>query len=79
MKSAVPRLMLIFVAGTWYLLAQLITGREVFMARWARFALGLELVVSWTVWSHHLLSDQSQPAALKMGSGEFVTGSIASA
>ena len=66
-------LVLIFVAGTWYLLAQLITGREVFMARWARFALGLELVVSWTVWSHHLLSDQSQPAALKMGSGEFVT------
>lgn len=66
-------LVLVFVAGTWYLLAQLITGREVFMARWARFALGLELVVSWTVWSHHLLSDQGQPAALKMGSGEFVT------
>ncbi len=66
-------LVLVFVAGTWYLLAQLITGREVFMARWARFALGLELVVSWTVWSHHLLSDQSQPALLKMGSGEFVT------
>lgn len=66
-------LVLVFVAGTWYLLAQLITGREVFMARWARFALGLEVVVSWTVWSHHLLSDQGQPAALKMGSGEFVT------
>ena len=66
-------LVLIFVAGTWYLMAQLITGREIFMARWAHFALGLELVVSWTVWSHHLLSDQAQPAALKMGSGEFVT------
>ncbi|MCL2422611.1 MAG: cbb3-type cytochrome c oxidase subunit I [Micrococcales bacterium] len=66
-------LVLVFVAGAWYLLAQLITGRQVFMARWARFALGLELVVSWTVWSHHLLSDQAQPAALKMGSGEFVT------
>lgn len=66
-------LVLIFVAGTWYLLAQLITGQQVFMARWARFALGLELVVSWTVWSHHLLSDQAQPALLKMGSGEFVT------
>lgn len=66
-------LVLIFVAGAWYLLATLITGRQVFMARWARFALGLELVVSWTVWSHHLLSDQAQPAALKMGSGEFVT------
>lgn len=66
-------LVLVFVAGTWYLLASLITGREVFMARWARFALGLELVVSWTVWSHHLLSDQAQPAMLKVGSGELVT------
>ncbi len=66
-------LVLVFVAGAWYLLASLITGREVFMAKWARFALGLELVVSWTVWSHHLLSDQAQPAALKIGSGELVT------
>jgi len=66
-------LVLIFVAGAWYLLAQLITGREVFMAKWARAALGLELVVSWTVWSHHLLSDQAQPAVLKVGSGEIVT------
>lgn len=66
-------LVLVFVAGSWYLLASLITGREVFMAKWARFALGLELVVSWTVWSHHLLSDQAQPAMLKVGSGEMVT------
>ena len=66
-------LVLIFVAGAWYLLAQLITGKEIFMAKWARAALGLELVVSWTVWSHHLLSDQSQPAILKIGSGEMVT------
>jgi len=66
-------LVLVFVAGAWYLLATLITGRRVFMARWARFALGLELVVSWTVWSHHLLSDQAQPALLKVGSGEMVT------
>ena len=34
---------------------------------------GYELVVSWTVWSHHLLSDQAQPELLKMGSGELVT------
>jgi len=66
-------LVLIFVAGAWYLLATLITGRELFMAKWARFALGLELVVSWTVWSHHLMSDQAQPAMLKVGSGELVT------
>jgi len=66
-------LVLIFVAGTWYLLASLITGKPVFMQNVARAALLIELVVSWTVWSHHLLSDQSQPAMLKIVSGELVT------
>lgn len=66
-------LVLIFVAGTWYLLATLITGRSLFMQNWARALLALELVVSWTVWSHHLLSDQGQPAILKVVSGEMVT------
>jgi len=64
---------LIFVAGTWYLLAMLITGKDLYMARIARLALWVELVVSWTVWSHHLLADQAQPAILKIVSGEFVT------
>lgn len=66
-------LVLIFVAGTWYLLATLITGKQLFMQNIARAALLLELVVSWTVWSHHLLSDQAQPGILKVLSGEFVT------
>ena len=66
-------LVLIFVAGTWYLLATLITGKKLFMENIARAALLVELVVSWTVWSHHLLSDQAQPAALKVVSGEMVT------
>jgi len=66
-------LVLIFVAGTWYLLAMMITGKKLFMQNIARAALLLELVVSWTVWSHHLLADQSQPAVLKIVSGEFVT------
>jgi cytochrome c oxidase subunit 1 len=66
-------LVLIFVAGTWYLLATLITGKELYMAKWARLALWVELVVSWTVWSHHLLSDQAQPGFLKIISGELVT------
>ncbi len=66
-------LVLVWVAGTWYLLANLITGRGVFMANVARAALLVELVVSWTVWSHHLLSDQGQPAILKVVSGEMVT------
>jgi cytochrome c oxidase subunit 1 len=66
-------LVLIFVAGTWYLLAMMITGKPLFMQNIARAALLVELVVSWTVWSHHLLSDQAQPAILKVVSGEMVT------
>jgi len=66
-------LVLIFVAGTWYLLATMITGKKLFMQNIARAALLVELVVSWTVWSHHLLSDQSQPGFLKVLSGEMVT------
>ncbi|HPS51819.1 MAG TPA: cbb3-type cytochrome c oxidase subunit I, partial [Bacteroidales bacterium] len=66
-------LVLIFVAGTWYLLATLITGKKLFMENIARGALLVELVVSWTVWSHHLLSDQAQPGFLKVASGEMVT------
>lgn len=66
-------LVLIFVAGTWYLLATLITGKNLFMQNIARAALLVELIVSWTVWSHHLLSDQAQPGFLKVLSGEMVT------
>ena len=66
-------LVLIFVAGTWYLLATMISGKALFMQNIARAALLVELVVSWTVWSHHLLSDQAQPALLKVVSGEMVT------
>jgi len=66
-------LVLIFVAGTWYLLAMLITGKKLYMENIARAALLIELVVSWTVWSHHLMSDQAQPGILKVVSGEMVT------
>ena len=66
-------LVLIYVAGTWYLLAMIITGRNLFMQNIARAALLLELVVSWAVWSHHLLSDQPQPEIMKLASGEMIT------
>ncbi len=66
-------LVLIYVAGTWYLLATLITGKNLFMQNIARAALFVEMVVSWTVWSHHLMSDQAQPGILKVVSGELVT------
>ncbi|MFH0989378.1 MAG: cbb3-type cytochrome c oxidase subunit I [bacterium] len=66
-------MVLIFVAGSWYLLAILITGKKLYMENVARAALAVELLVSWTVWSHHLLSDQAQPGFLKILSGEMVT------
>jgi cytochrome c oxidase subunit 1 len=66
-------LVLIFVAGTWYLLATMISGKPLYMQNIARAALLVELIVSWTVWSHHLLSDQDQPGILKVLSGEMVT------
>jgi len=66
-------LVLIYVAGTWYLLATIITGKRLYMANVARAALLVEVVVSWNVWSHHLLADQGQPNALKIASGEMVT------
>jgi len=66
-------LVLIYVAGSWYLLATIITGQKLFMENVARAALMLELLVSWMVWSHHLLSDQGQPEMMKLISGEMVT------
>jgi len=66
-------LVLIYVAGSWYLLATLITGQKLFMENVARAALLLELFVSWMVWSHHLLADQGQPEMMKLVSGEMVT------
>jgi len=66
-------LVLIYVAGSWYLLATLITGEKLFMENVARAALLLELLVSWMVWSHHLLGDQGQPEMMKLISGEMVT------
>ncbi|MDO9266391.1 MAG: cbb3-type cytochrome c oxidase subunit I [Sulfurimonas sp.] len=66
-------LVLIYVAGSWYLLAMLITGKKLFMQNIARAALLLELIVSWAVWSHHLLADQGQNNMMKLVSGEMVT------
>ena len=66
-------LVLIYIAGSWYLLAMLITGKKLFMQNIARAALLLELIVSWAVWSHHLLADQGQYNMMKLVSGEMVT------
>jgi cytochrome c oxidase subunit 1 len=66
-------LVLIYVVGTWYLLTMLITKRSIFGENVVRAAMFIELVVSWSVWSHHLLSDQPQPLFLRFFSGELIT------
>ena len=66
-------LVLIFVVGTWYLLATMITGKALFMQNIARAVLFVEMVVAWTVWSRHLISDPGQSDSLKAFSGEVVT------
>jgi cytochrome c oxidase subunit 1 len=66
-------LVLIFVVGTWYLLAMMITGKPLFMQNVARAVLFVGMVVSWAVWSYQLLSDQGQSNLLKDISGEVVT------
>src|SRR3989338_6669815 len=66
-------LVLIYVAAALYLLAMVLTGRQIFMQNFARAALFVELVVSWFVWSHHLLSDQVQPVWMRVFSGEVIT------
>lgn len=66
-------LVLIYVAGAWYLLAQLITGKPVFMENVGRALLLLEMVVSWYVFGHHLLADQGQPLLMRITSGELMT------
>jgi cytochrome c oxidase subunit 1 len=66
-------LVLIFVVGTWYLLATMITGKTLFMQNIARAVLFVGMVVSWTVWFQHLMSDQGQTDLLKVISGEVVT------
>jgi len=66
-------LVLIFVVGAWYLLATMITGKTLFMQNTARAVLFAGMVVSWTVWSHHLMSGQGQSGSLKVFSGNMVT------
>ena len=66
-------LFLIFVVATWFLLATMITGKPLFMQNVARAVLFAGMVVSWTVWSYHLMSDQGQSDVLKVNTGALVT------
>jgi cytochrome c oxidase subunit 1 len=64
---------LIYTAGVWYLLIPLLTGRRLFGENVVKTVILVDLLVSMGVWSHHLLSDTSQPTVMRILSGQFIT------
>ncbi len=64
---------LIWVAGTLYLLAPLLVGGKLFGENIVRWVILADLLVSMFVWSHHLMSDLPQPLFMRLVSGQFVT------
>ncbi len=64
---------LMYTAGTWYLLVPILTGRRLYGESVVRVVILADLLVSMFVWSHHLMGDTQQPMALKLFSGQFVT------
>ncbi len=64
---------LIWTAGTLYLLAPLLANRKLYAEEVVRYIILADLLVSMGVWSHHLLSDRPQPWFLRLFSGQFIT------
>lgn len=64
---------LMYTAGTWYLLVPLLVGRKLYGEAVVRTVILADLLVSLFVWSHHLLGDRPQPFGLRLLSGQFVT------
>jgi cytochrome c oxidase subunit 1 len=64
---------LMYTAGTWYLLVPMLVGRKLYGEAVVRWVILADLLVSLFVWSHHLLSDRPQPFGLMLLSGQFVT------
>jgi len=64
---------LMYTAGTWYLLIPMLVNRKLFGEPIVRTVILADLLISMFVWSHHLLSDRAQPAFLRIFSGQFVT------
>jgi cytochrome c oxidase subunit 1 len=64
---------LIWVAGTLYLLAPILANRKLYGEQVVRYVILTDLVVSMGVWSHHLLSDRPQPDWMRLISGQFIT------
>lgn len=64
---------LMYTAGTWYLLVPLLVKRPLYGETAVRWVILADLLVSLFVWSHHLLADRPQPLFLRLLSGQFVT------
>ncbi|MDZ7262691.1 MAG: cbb3-type cytochrome c oxidase subunit I, partial [candidate division KSB1 bacterium] len=64
---------LMYAAGTWYLLIPMLVNRKLFGEALVRTVILADLLISLFVWSHHLLADQPQPFALRMFSGQLIT------
>ena len=64
---------LIWVAGTLYLLAPILANRSLYGEQVVRYVILADLIVSMGVWSHHLLSDRPQPELMRLLSGQFIT------
>lgn len=64
---------LIWVAGTLYLLAPILANRPLYGEHVVRYVILADLIVSMGVWSHHLLSDRPQPELMRLLSGQFIT------
>ena len=64
---------LIWTAGSLYLLAPLLTGEKLYGEETVRYVIALDLIVSMGVWSHHLMSDTPQPIFMRLLSGQFIT------
>lgn len=64
---------LMYTSGVWYLLIPILTGRKLFGESVVKTVIMVDLLVSMGVWSHHLLGEQTQPLAMRLLSGQFIT------
>jgi cytochrome c oxidase subunit 1 len=64
---------LMYAAGTWYLLIPVLVGRKLFGESIVRTVILVDLLISLGVWSHHLYADTPQPLWMQIMSGQFIT------
>ncbi|MEM4290161.1 MAG: cbb3-type cytochrome c oxidase subunit I [Nitrososphaerota archaeon] len=67
---------LIFTAGTWYLVVPLLLNRRLYGEPVVRAVILADLVVSLFVWNHHMLADTPQPLALQIQGQLFTWGEL---